>query len=65
MATIAKAEGRCRARLTQLLGLACLAPDIVSAIVEGRQPLSLTARALTGIELPLAWSEQRTVLGFS
>jgi site-specific DNA recombinase len=65
IATIAKAEGRCRARLTQLLGLSCLAPDIVSAIVEGRQPPSLTAQALAGVELPLAWPEQRVVLGFS
>lgn len=65
IATIAKSEGRCRARLTQLLGLSCLAPDIVTAIVEGRQPCSLSARALAGVELPLAWPEQRAMLGFS
>ena len=65
IAAIAKAEGRCRSRLTQLLGLSCLAPDIVTAIVEGRQPTSLTARALAGAELPLAWPEQRAALGFS
>ena len=65
IAEIAKGEGRCRTRLTQLVALSCLAPDIVTAIVEGRQPPSLTARSLLAIELPLAWREQRTALGFS
>ena len=65
IANIAKSEGRCRARLTQLLGLSCLAPDIVTAIIEGRQPPSLTARSLAGSELPLGWREQRAALGFS
>ena len=65
IAEIAKREGRCRTRLTQLVTLSCLAPDIVTAIVQGRQPPSLTARALLGAELPLAWRDQRTVLGFS
>lgn len=62
---IAKAEDRCRARLTQLLGLSCLAPDILTAIVEGRQPPTLTARTLAGVELPMAWPEQRAAPGFS
>jgi site-specific DNA recombinase len=65
IAEIAKGEGRCRTRLTQLAALSCLAPDIVTAIVEGRQPPSLTARSLLEIELPLAWRDQRTSLGFS
>lgn len=62
---LAKGEGRCRTRLTQLITLSCLAPDIVTAIVEGRQPPSLTVRALLAAELPLAWQQQRAVLGFS
>ena len=64
IAEISKGEGRCRARLTQLVALSCLAPDIVTAIIEGRQPPSLTARSLLAIELPLAWRDQRTALGF-
>ena len=64
VAEIAKREGRCRTRLTRLVTLSCLAPDIVAAIVEGRHPPSLTARALLGTELPLAWRDQRTALGF-
>ncbi|HVR90217.1 MAG TPA: recombinase family protein [Novosphingobium sp.] len=65
IASIAAGERRCRSRLTQLVALSCLAPDIVTAIVEGRQPQSLTVRSLLGTELPLAWSEQRAALGFS
>ena len=62
--SIARERGRCRTRLANLVGLSCLAPDIVTAIVEGRQPPGLTARRLRTIELPLAWDAQRRVLGF-
>ena len=59
---IASNTGRCRTRLGKLAALACLAPDIVAAIVEGRQPPTLTSRTLQDIELPLAWTEQRALL---
>ena len=46
--------------------LAYLAPDIVRAIVDGRQPKSLSARTLARLgSLPLSWSEQREKLGFA
>jgi site-specific DNA recombinase len=46
--------------------LAYLAPDIVRAIVDGRHPKSLTARDLARLgSLPLSWSEQQAVLGFT
>ena len=46
--------------------LAYLAPDIVRAIVDGRQPKSLNARTLARLgSLPLTWSEQRAILGFA
>ncbi|WP_137871298.1 recombinase family protein [Sphingopyxis sp. 2PD] len=64
VASIAADHGRCRTRLAKLVGLSCLAPDIVTAIVEGRQPAKLTAKMLTSIDLPLCWREQRAVLGF-
>lgn len=64
MASIAEDHGRCRTRLAKLVGLSCLAPDIVTAIVEGRQPAKLTATILTGTDLPLCWREQRVALGF-
>ena len=42
-----------------------LAPDIISAILEGRQPEPLTARQLIRCSgLPLRWNEQRRELGF-
>ncbi|RVQ67537.1 recombinase family protein [Croceicoccus ponticola] len=64
IASIAAGVGKCRTRLGKLAALACLAPDIVTAIVQGRQPASLTSRSLLDAELPLAWTDQRRVLGF-
>jgi site-specific DNA recombinase len=64
IASIAADQGRCRTRLAKLVGLSCLAPDIVTAIVEGRQPAKLTAKLLANIDLPLCWREQRSTLGF-
>lgn len=52
--------------LWQLLRISFLAPDIVTAIIEGRQPPSLTGRRLLRVtNLPLDWPGQRRVLGFS
>jgi hypothetical protein len=65
IASIAASQARCRTRLGKLAALACLAPDIVTAIVEGRQPAALTARTLQTIDLPLAWADQRALLGFA
>ena len=65
IASIAAATGRCRTRLGKLVGLSCMAPDVVTSIVEGRQPATLTARNLLASELPVAWAEQRALLGFS
>ena len=64
IAAIAVDHGRCRTRLGKLVGLACIAPDIVTAIVEGRQPPTLTSRTLQDIELPLVWGDQLALLGF-
>jgi hypothetical protein len=44
---------------------AILAPDITQTILDGRQPRDLTAENLLAhSRLPLAWHDQRTVLGF-
>ena len=61
---IAVKHGRCRVRFAKLAELSCLAPDIVVAIVEGRQPISLTPRRLLATHLPLDWQGQRAALGF-
>lgn len=52
-------------RLGKLVSLGCIAPDIVTAIAEGRQPVSLTAKTLSTTDLPPTWSEQRKMLGFA
>ena len=45
--------------------LAFLAPDIVGAILAGRQPVELTANRLRRVgTLPLEWDHQRRLLGF-
>jgi hypothetical protein len=64
-AALAKREGVSPSYFTRLVRLSYLAPDITDAILEGRQPRDLTADQLLGhSRLPLAWQEQRTLLGF-
>lgn len=50
--------------LMTLLRVSYLAPDIVGAILDGRQPASLTRLKLSRISIPPGWSEQRQALGF-
>jgi site-specific DNA recombinase len=55
----------CRLTLTQRIKLSYLAPDIVEAILAGRQPRTLTRRRLANIDLPIDWQQQRQMLGFA
>jgi hypothetical protein len=49
-----------------LARLAWLSPDIVSEILEGRQPPHLTGRYLLRCgDVPLDWAAQREFLGFA
>jgi site-specific DNA recombinase len=65
-AALAVREGVSRSYFTRVVRLSYLAPDIIQAILEGRQPLDLTAeKLLAHSRLPLAWHDQRTVLGFA
>ena len=50
--------------VSRSLPFAFLAPDIVEAILQGYQPVDLTAAHLKRIRLPLSWAEQRRLLGF-
>ncbi len=61
---LAAEHGRCRVRMMKVAKLACLDPEIVTAIVEGRQPLKLTPSKLLADELPLTWADQKRALGF-
>ena len=52
--------------LHRLARISWLAPDIITAILDGRQPLQLTARHLLRCaEIPLEWQQQRHFLGFA
>ena len=65
-AALAKREGVSPSYFTRLVRLSYLAPDITQAILDGRQPRDLTAdKLLAHSRLPLAWHEQRKVLGFA
>jgi hypothetical protein len=60
---LAKREG-CSERTVRLtLSLAFLAPDIISAAIEGRLPRGLGVTRLT--DLPSDWADQRQVLGLA
>jgi hypothetical protein len=52
------------AHVRRLLRFCYLAPDIMEAIVEGRQPRSLTVKRLLK-EIPRAWPDQRAAFGFT
>ena len=65
-AALAQREGVGRSYFTRLVRLSYLAPDITQAILDGRQPRDLTAeKLLEHSRLPLAWHDQRIVLGFA
>jgi hypothetical protein len=57
---IATEQGISSSYVTRLLRLAFLAPDIVTAILNGRHPPQLTAnRLMDDTRLPLDWVAQR------
>jgi site-specific DNA recombinase len=65
-AELASREKLNRSYYSRVVRLTYLAPDITRAILEGRQPPTLTAAMLLEhSSLPLAWPEQRKALGFT
>jgi hypothetical protein len=59
---LSKQEGVTDAYVCRLLPLTCLAPDIVEAILDGRQPKGLRLAEMLG-KGPLTWEEQRMSWG--
>jgi hypothetical protein len=55
---LAEQEGVTDAYVCRLLPLTCVAPDIVEAILDGRQPKGLRLAEMLGNGL-LGWHEQR------
>lgn len=61
---LAESLGVNQGDVSRILPLGLLAPDIVEAILTGLQPVELTTRRLMRpTDLPVAWAEQRRVLG--
>jgi hypothetical protein len=50
--------------VSRQLELAFLAPDIVAAILEGRQPADFTLDRALKTKRPLSWADQRASWGF-
>ena len=51
----------------EVLRMTRLAPDIIRAILDGRQPRHLNLQAMRGRqgEVPLNWEEQRELFGLA
>ena len=63
LAEIGRTENVSDRYVGALIPLAFLAPEIVTRILSGSQPVELTTAALmTRIDLPVAWTEQLTLL---
>ena len=63
---ISQKDGIDEGDVSRFLPLAFLAPDIVEAILRGRQPAGLTSEKLKRLRnLPKSWEEQRELLGFT
>jgi hypothetical protein len=60
---LAEHEGVTDAYVCRLLPLTCLAPDIVEAVLDGRQAKGLRLVEMLG-NGPLGWDEQRSIWGF-
>jgi hypothetical protein len=61
---LAEQEGVTDAYVCRLLPLTCLAPDIVEAILDGRQPKGLRLADMLG-NGSVGWEEQRGSWGFA
>jgi site-specific DNA recombinase len=63
---VARQESVSAGYISRLLRLPSLAPDIVTAIMNGRNPPQLTAKKLMrlALQIPIDWSKQRKLLGF-
>jgi len=53
-------------KISRALRFAYLSPDITQAILEGRQPVELTADRMRRLpDLPMGWQGQKDLLGFA
>jgi len=59
---LAKAQGKNASYAAAILRLTLLAPDIVEAILDGRQPPTLQLQPLMRDGISVVWEEQRSIL---
>jgi DNA invertase Pin-like site-specific DNA recombinase len=59
---LAERDGISRRYIRRLVDVAFLSPQLVDTILQGRQPVELTATRLTELDLPLDWTEQHKLL---
>src|SRR5262249_12823527 len=59
---LAERDGITRRYVRRLVALAFLSPELIEAILHGRQSVELTATRLTELALPLDWTDQRSLL---
>ncbi|WP_347269984.1 recombinase family protein [Rhizorhabdus histidinilytica] len=65
IADLAAEQGLSKDYFGVLLRISYLAPDIVAAILDGRQPVQLNRQRLARMtSLPIDWQQQREMLGF-
>jgi site-specific DNA recombinase len=64
MRSLAREAGLTERYVGKVFRCAFLAPDIVEAVLAGRQPQDLNFDKLCQ-DIPLSWAEQRNRLGFS
>ena len=61
-AEIAKTKGTSKRRVQQKIDLVFHAPDIVSNVLNGKQPIGFTSDWCLRHDLPSNWTEQRNIL---
>lgn len=59
---LARQRNQCRHRLAKLVRLSWASPKIVTMIMTGSQPASLTPNRLIDLDLPLCWSAQEKMV---
>jgi len=59
---LAERDGITRRYVRRFVDLAFLSPELVEVILQGRQPVDLTATRLIELDLPLDWTDQHTLL---
>jgi DNA invertase Pin-like site-specific DNA recombinase len=63
--SLAKSEGLSREYVGKVLRMTYLAPDIITGIIDGAYPKTLSLNKILESEIPLLWQDQRIKYGFS